>query len=74
MIKSSILIMWKIWKARNSKSFNGEVVDPKDIVNKALFDFHELKAIWSPHLPLELYILVMVREILLWHKMVLLCL
>ncbi|XP_006343420.1 uncharacterized protein [Solanum tuberosum] len=36
--------MWQIWKARNSKSFNGEIYDPNDIVNKALFDFHEYES------------------------------
>uniref|UniRef100_A0A3Q7HP54 RNase H type-1 domain-containing protein n=1 Tax=Solanum lycopersicum TaxID=4081 RepID=A0A3Q7HP54_SOLLC len=43
--------MWKIWKARNSKSFNGEVVGPKDIVNKDLFYFHEYESNLIPPSP-----------------------
>jgi len=34
--------MWQInWKARNSKSFDGEISERGEIVNKALFDFHD---------------------------------
>ncbi|XP_015168279.1 uncharacterized protein [Solanum tuberosum] len=44
LIKLSFSIMWQIWKARNSKSFNGEISNPNDIVNKALFDFHEYES------------------------------
>ncbi|KAK6782221.1 hypothetical protein RDI58_020017 [Solanum bulbocastanum] len=36
--------MWQIWKAKSSKSFNGEISDPNDIVNKDLFDFHEYES------------------------------
>ena len=45
MIKLSISIIWKIWKAGNSKSFNREIVYPKDIVNKALCIFMSMKVI-----------------------------
>ncbi|TMX05483.1 hypothetical protein EJD97_017627 [Solanum chilense] len=43
--------MWQIWKARNSTSLNGEVVNPKDIVNKALFDFLEYESNLIPPSP-----------------------
>ncbi|KAH0633715.1 hypothetical protein KY284_036501 [Solanum tuberosum] len=44
-LKKSKKVSWasgpNIFQARNSKSFNGEISDPNDIVNKSLFDFHE---------------------------------
>ena len=55
MIKLSISIMWQTWKARNSKSFNGEIVDPKDIVNKSLFDFLEHKKQFYPSISPKSY-------------------
>lgn len=41
LIKLNNSIMCQIWKARNSKSFNEEISDPNNIVNKAFFNFHE---------------------------------
>ena len=52
IIKLSTFFIWQIWKARNSKSFNGEVVDTKNIVDKVLFDFHEYESNLFLHFPL----------------------
>lgn len=41
LVKLSVSIMWKIWKARNSMSFYGDIYESNHVVNKALFDFHE---------------------------------
>ncbi|KAG5606925.1 hypothetical protein H5410_028417 [Solanum commersonii] len=39
---SHIFNISEIWlQARNSKSFNVEIFEPNDIVNKTLFNFHE---------------------------------
>ncbi|XP_075095089.1 uncharacterized protein LOC142173405 [Nicotiana tabacum] len=52
IVKLSISIMWQIWKVRNLLNFNGDICEPNEIVNKALFDFHEYKksmfTIFSP--------------------------
>ncbi|KAM3266220.1 hypothetical protein P3L10_003214 [Capsicum annuum] len=41
LIKLIISVMWQIWKGRNALIFNEENYEPSEIVNKALFDYHE---------------------------------
>ncbi|XP_075074410.1 uncharacterized protein LOC142162013 [Nicotiana tabacum] len=39
----SVNIMWQIWKGRNAWCFNQEMLEPTDIVSKALFEYEEYK-------------------------------
>ncbi|OIT25842.1 hypothetical protein A4A49_64662, partial [Nicotiana attenuata] len=35
--------MWQIWKGRNAWCFNQKMLEPSDIVSKALFEYEEYK-------------------------------
>ncbi|XP_060200243.1 uncharacterized protein LOC132628484 [Lycium barbarum] len=47
LLNLSVHLMWFIWKARNSWTFNNEMWDVSNIMSQALFDYHKFKELGS---------------------------
>ncbi|XP_016458490.2 uncharacterized protein LOC107782157 [Nicotiana tabacum] len=43
LLDLSVNLMWKIWKGRNAWCFNQEMLEPTEIVSKALFEYGKYK-------------------------------
>lgn len=41
ILSEASFILWRIWKARNEKCYNGKSWNPKEVVSKALVDAME---------------------------------
>ncbi|XP_070013439.1 uncharacterized protein [Nicotiana sylvestris] len=47
LLDLSVNLMWQIWKGRNAWCFNQEMLEPTEIVSKALFEYEEYKDLFT---------------------------